>query len=314
LNIQIDVAGVAGDLEMKISLACGLLAADQLQVDMQPWKGRNCDVLIVDMQSGYGRLAYEVARRRALPVIGFGVDAEGLAARAPGLCRLDRQATVAAIVKALRRLLLPSAAAEEKTVTGLLDLCLRETGCAADLQASHGQITVVLRPAGGRIHARSVSDLLAAEARLLHLGWFSALASEPNWAAAGWHVTRSLDAFLVVACRRFQSRLPLLEHRAMRLNRWPDLGSIPDDMDSLRLAALLHRSAWSVRDLARHAELDLAFVNAFLWAALAGGSLASDELQVVTSTPHHMHHPAPSLLQRVARHFGMRLGHGHSHA
>lgn len=313
MHVQIDTAGISRELEMRISLACGLLAADQLQVDTQPWKGRNCDVLVVDMQSGYGQLAYEVAKRKSVAVLGF--DDNVHENRSPGVCQLDRHAPVAAITKALREMLLPLTATVEGGVTGLLDVCLREAGCATDLHVKHGQVAVILRPAAGRIHARSVSDLLAAEARLLNSGWLPTLASELQQGEASWHITRSLDCFLVIACHRFQGRLPALEHRVFKLTRWPDLGNIPDDGDSLRLAALLHQSAWTVGDLAHHAGVDVSCVNAFCWAMMACGALASGEPPSSSAVSRRTTPPpASSILQRVARHFGVRLGHGHFRA
>jgi len=309
LHIQIDVAGVPDELRPRLSLACGLLAADQLQVDMQTWQGRHCDVLVVDMQSGYGRLAYEVAKRRGLLVLGFGFEGHDIGT--PGLCRLDRQAPVAAIARALKGMLLPFTAVEKSAVPGLLDICMRETGCPTDLLARQGNVAVILRPTAGRIHARSVSDLLAAEARLLNIGWFWSLTSDATRDEANWHITRSLDSFLVIACRRYHARLPLLADRTFRLKRWPDIVALADDVDSLRLAALLHQSPWSVRELAQHTGMGITLVNAFCWAALAGGAMTSDESQVVALSTRRMPQPAPSILQRVARHFGLKFGHEH---
>jgi hypothetical protein len=307
--IQIDVAGVPDELRTRLSLACGLLAADQLQVDMQTWQGRNCDVLVVDMQSGYGRLAYEVAKRRGLLILGFGF--EGHDVGTPEICRLDRQAPVAAIARALTGMLLPFTAVEKSAVTGLLDICVRETGCSADLLARQGNVAVILRPAAGRIHARSVSDLLAAEARLLNIGWFWSLTSDTTRNEEGWHIAHSLDSFLVIACRRHHARLPLLADQTFRLNRWPDIVGLADDVDVLRVAALFHQSPWTVHELAQHIGIDITLVNAFCWAALAGGSMTGGEPQVVALPTRRMSQPAPSILQRVALHFGLKFGHEH---
>lgn len=306
MHIQIDVAGVPDELRTRLSLACGLLAADQLQVDMQLWQGRNCDVLVVDMQNGYGRLAYEVAKRKCLPILGFGFDGNEIGT--PGLCRLERHAPVAAIARALKGMLLPFIAVEKTAVTGLLDICLRETGCSTDLLARQGNVAIILRPSAGRIHARSVSDLLAAEARLLNISWFWSLTSDTTRNETDWHVTRSLDCFLIVACRRYHARLPLLADRTFRLNRWPDIVGLADDLDSLRLAALLYQSPWTVRELAQHAGMGITLVNAFCWAALAGGSLTSSESKVVALPTQRVSRPAASILQRVAHHFGLRFG------
>ncbi|MGO4700793.1 hypothetical protein [Dyella sp. 2RAB6] len=312
MQVQVHVAGMPRELERRISLACRLLAADQLEAEMQPWRGHACDVLVVDMQNGYGRLAYEVARRKSFRVLSFGTrETEGTA---PGVAALDYQASVVVIAKALRNALLPLASTEPATATGLLDVCVGETGRSKDFLAKSGQVAVIIRLQASRIHARTVSDLLAAEARLLNPGWSSANSLESAREDESWHVSRSLDSFFVAACRRFQNQLPVLDHRAFKLRRWPDLGGIPDDVSALRLAALLNRSAWTVRGLAQHANIEVAGVNAFCWATLAGGALSSDELTTPDSNSCLTGQSSTSIFQRVARHFGMRFGHGHMRA
>lgn len=105
MNIQIGTAGLAEELEVRLSLACELLAAPRLRIDIHAWKGGPCDMLIVDLECGYGRLAYEVATRRKLRVLAFG---RGDAAEADGaVYRIDRDTPSYEVSKILAELLLP---------------------------------------------------------------------------------------------------------------------------------------------------------------------------------------------------------------
>ncbi|GGA03284.1 hypothetical protein [Dyella caseinilytica] len=310
MNILIGVASVPEDIELRLSLACGLLAASQLHVQVSPWKGQPCDVLVVDMESGYGRLAREVGKRRNLTMLGFGRS--GSTEDIPGLRRLDRQAPAAAIAKTLQEILVPSKGFVAGDIQGLLGICLHENGSDEAILARHGSTSVVLRPDAGRIHARSMSDLLAAEARLLDLSWLSSTRTQKDAHESEWLVSRSIESFLVVACRRHQAYLPMLGEAPYRLNHWPDLGGISDDLHSLRLAALLYLTPWSVGALAKHLGLHETQVNAFFWATLASGALlCTDETATGTAIPSAPT-SASSILQRVARHFGLKIGHAHA--
>lgn len=106
MNIQIGTAGLADELELRLSLACGLLVTSQLKIDIHAWKGRPCNMLIVDLESGYGRLAYEVAIRRGLRILAFGYG-DPVPGYTKGIHRLDRHVPAAALAKVLEYLLLP---------------------------------------------------------------------------------------------------------------------------------------------------------------------------------------------------------------
>lgn len=311
MNIQIGIAGLPDELELRLSLACGLLAASQLEVEIQPWKGRPCDVLVIDLDNGYGRLAQEIAARRKVPVLAFGQHDP--AAAISNLRLLDRQAPAAVIAKALQEILQPSSALSTDNLEGLLGICLREIGCDDELLARHGGISVVVRHTAGRILARSMSDLHAAEARLLDSSWLSGLKPTLDPHESEWLVSRSLESFLVTACRRHQASLPLLGEASYRLSRWPDLGAASDDAAALNIAALLYRSPWSIQALAEHIQLDARQVNAFCWATLASGVLSNVDSRIrPAAVPALAHATLPSMLQRVARHFGLKIGYSHA--
>jgi hypothetical protein len=308
MNIQIGIAGLPADLELRLSLACGLLAASLFHAEMSPWRGQPCDVLIVDMENGYGRLAQEVGKRRHQAMLGFGPA--GRMEDTPGLRFLDRQAPAAVIAKMLQEMLAPATGLVANGVQGFLGICLQEIRSDQEILARHGSISVVLRPGASRIFARSMSDLLAAEARLLDLSWLSSLRKDEY--EDEWLVSRSLESFLVVACQRHQAYLPMLEEVPYYLSHWPDLGGVPDAPHSLHMAALLYRSPWSCKALARHLDLEDSQINAFFWATLASGALLCTDTTIKTAETQATPVATPSMLQRVARHFGMKIGHAHA--
>ena len=309
MNIQIGVAGLPEELELRLSLACGLLAASHIHVDVQEWKGRESDILIVDLDSGYGRLAHEIATRRKLPVLVF---ARSDGAEHASESRLDRQAPAAVLARTLQERLLPASTTSPDSFQGLLGICLREVECGQDLLVRRSGIALVLRHVASRIHARSVSDLHAAEARLLDNTWLCSTKPAMDTHEHEWLVSRSLDSFLVNACLRHEASLPTLEGNLYRLTRWPDLGNVTDDLDSLRLSSLLYRSGRPVEALKQHTNVSAKRINAFLWATLASGALVCDDGNIATTLTQS--HPSPataSVIQRVARHFGLKLGYSH---
>jgi hypothetical protein len=306
ITIQIGTAGLADELELRLSLACGLLAASQLRAEVHDWKGRTCDILIADLDSGYGRIAYEVAVRRKLPVLAFNSNAA--AQPEDGIWHLDKHAPAAAIARTLQGILLPSLQVTADHVEGLLGICLQEVGSEEQVLARHGHIAVIVRHKAARIHARSMSDLLAASARLLDSSWLSSLYAVPKEREYEWLISRSLESFLVTACRQHRAQLPLLGQASYRLSRWPDLGSATEDMAPLRMAALLYRSPWSIPALAHHLDIDIAQVNAFCWATLASGTLTGAQEHAATVAHTTASSGTPSMLQRVARHFGLKIG------
>lgn len=307
-HIKIGMAGLSEEVELRLSLACGLLAASQIDIEIQDWQGNESDILIVDIDSGHGRLAYEMAQRRNLPVLVFPRSGDNETQYAS---KLDRDAPAAALARALQEKLQPSSEVSSDDVQGLLGICIREAGCSQDLLVKRGGIAMILRHAAGRILTRSVSDLTIAETRLLEGTWLCMTRPAKDPYQHEWLVSRSLDGFLIKACMKYRDSLPVLGGKLFRLTRWPDLGSVTDDLDALRLSALLQRSAWSADALAQHTQLPPRAINAFLWATLASGALARADGSMVKADAAEMP-AASSLIQRVARHFGLKLGYSHA--
>jgi len=310
MHITLGTAGLSEELALRLSLACGLLAASQIHVELQDWRGGESDMLIVDIDSGHGRLAYEVATRRNLPVMVFPRSGD---TTTPYTSKLDRDAPAATIARALQEKLQPSSEPTSDDVQGLLGICIREAGCSQDLLVKRGHIAMILRHAAGRILTRSVSDLPAAETRLLENTWLCMARPANDPYASEWLVSRSLESFLINACMKHQASLPSLGGKQYRLARWPDLGGVTENEEALRLSALLQRCAWSADDLAQSTGIDATHINAFLWATLASGALACADSSAAAPEAQQVALPtASSLIQRVARHFGLKLSYSHA--
>ncbi|GLQ94186.1 hypothetical protein [Dyella acidisoli] len=308
-HIKMGVAGLSEEIELRLSLACGLLAASQIDIELQDWQGNESDILVVDIDSGHGRLAYEMATRRNLPVLVFPRSGDSETQYAS---KLERDAPAAVLARALQEKLQTSSEASSDDVQGLLGICIREAGCNQDLLVKRGGIAMILRHAAGRILTRSVSDLAAAETRLLEGTWLCMTRPAKDPHEHEWLVSRSLDGFLIKACLKYQDSLPSLGGKLYRLTRWPDLGSVTDDQETLRLSALLQRSAWSADALAKHTGMSTESIHAFLWATLASGALARADGNMVKPDAPQVPATASSLIQRVARHFGLKLGYSHA--
>ena len=311
IEIRLGVAGLSEELELRLALACGLLAAAQIHVQIQDWRGGDSDVLIADIDSGHGRLAYEVATRRNLPVLVFPRSGDNAT---PYSAKLDRDAPAAALARALQDKLQPSPETASDNLQGLLGICIREAGCGQDLLLKRGHVALILRHAAGRILSRSVSDLPAAEARLLDNAWLCVARPANDPYAGEWLVSRSLECFLVNACMKHCANLPALGGKLYRLTRWPDLGGVTDHEEALRLAALMQRSAWSAAALAEHSGIAQPEINAFLWATLASGTLACADGNAAkpAAPPAAPASATTALVQRVARRFGLKWGYSHA--
>jgi len=140
-HIKIGMAGLSEEIELRLSLACGLLAASQIDIEIQDWQGNESDILIVDIDSGHGRLAYEMAQRRNLPVLVFPRSGDNETQYAS---KLDRDAPAAALARALQEKLQSSSDVSSDDVQGLLGICIREAGCNQDLLVKRGGIAMIL--------------------------------------------------------------------------------------------------------------------------------------------------------------------------
>ena len=303
-HISVRSAGLSPDSELKVALACQLLIASNIRVDLQPWNGNLCDLLVADVDTPQGRHAYQVVARLQGKVLTFGEHGGAAATLTPHM-------SAAMIEKSMRRALLENLYSEPSLAeSSLLALCRRAT--ATNLLVRKGPFSVMLRRQAGRIATRMHSDLLAARTHITHGAW-RAMAVADDLALDGtWSISQSLDAFMIDACRDRENRLPALT-KMYRLQAWPDVGSLHADSDALRLSSLLMSASWSVDALARHCRTSVQRANGFCWATLASGALvetASQPPHADTLAPSAPARPATTLpmLLRLAKRFGLDNG------
>ena len=59
MHITLGTAGLSEELALRLSLACGLLAASQIHVELQDWRGGESDMLIVDNRSAMHKAGFD---------------------------------------------------------------------------------------------------------------------------------------------------------------------------------------------------------------------------------------------------------------
>jgi hypothetical protein len=303
--LRLALAGISHDIELRFWLACKLMLPKQPAIEIHKWNGEPCDILVADLDGTYGRMAYELAMRKA-EVRSLFFSESGHPGH-PGGIRLDPQVTASALALILQEIMSLQPNPKVDVNKGLLGICMVEAGSGYEFLARNGAVTVIVRHGARRIHANSLGDLLAAESRLLEPSWSIIPLTAPYDHQYDGLISRSLDSFLISACYQHQGRLPLLNDDMYQLGIWPDLGMSPLDTSSLRLASALQRRPWQIETLAEHCAVSRETANAFGWATLASGALAavgSHDSKRGSARPE----PAAisTTIQRFARRFGLK--------
>lgn len=304
MKIHIGLAGLPYEVELKLWLACKLLMSSSLPVQLDKWDGQRCDILVANLDSVQGRLAYdkEVLRDTRLLLL----SKPSQSAQPAGLY-IDPQATASAIAKLLENTVLALPGPTGTVVQGLLGICLLQGGHGHEVLASHGSLCVMLRDRGKRIYAGSMEALEQAKQQLLETSWTSLPVAAPCEHQYQGLVVESLDRFLVDACLRHQESLPMIGEAVFRLSTWPDFIALPDHREALRLSSALYRKSWRVAQLAEHCGVSVKTANAFCWAMQASGALRLDDSADANRLePANETSPAP-FVQRMVSQFAAKL-------
>jgi hypothetical protein len=304
MKIRIGLAGLPYEVELKCWLACKLLMSSSLPVQLDTWDGQDCDILVANLDSVQGRLAYDKAVHRDTRLLLLGKPAQN---GQPAGLYIDPQATASAIAKLLENTALALPGPTDALVQGLLGICLLQGGHGHEVLASHGNLCVMLRDHGKRIYAGSLETLEQAKQQLLQSSWTSLPVTAPCEHQYQGLVVESLDRFLVDACRRHQDKLPMIGEAVFRLSRWPDFIAFPDHREALRLSSALYRKSWRVAQLAEHCGVPLKTANAFCWAMQASGALRLDDSPDASRLdPANEPSPMP-FVQRMVNQFAAKL-------
>ena len=274
MKVQIGLAGLPYEVELRYWLACTRLMPSPTPVQLRKWDGRHCDILVVDLDSEAGRLAYQLARHRAAHVLFLSNSQPGDHLLGT---HVDRHATASAIAQMLEPMLQTVPARFGAAATGLLGLCALRDASSHELLAGNGTVSVVLRHSARRIYASSREELEVAKRQLLDTTWSCVAITAPREDHYEGLLSESLDSFLVAACHRLRSQLLPISDTAYRLAAWPDLIAFPDNREALRLSSALYRKGWHVQSLASHCGVSTETANAFCWAMHASGALKLDD-------------------------------------
>lgn len=308
MDIHIGLVDLPYEVELRFWLACRLLISSPMRVHLDKWNGQPCDIVVTDLDSERGQVAYELAMHGDVQILYYTEDCY---AERPAGRYIDKQASASAIAKTLQQMFPLVPCTHTGHLQGLLGLCLIERGSGYELFARCGELCIVVSQGTRTIHARSADELLAAEHQLLDPAWTSVtMTASCNHRYDGL-VSRSLDDFLTASCRRHQTLIPPMSDLAYRLKIWPDLIGTPDNVEALRLSSALLRKAWHVSDLAFHCGVTHETANAFCWAMWASNALTLDNAgeEVAANSKDRKSLP---WMQRIARHFGSRARKPHA--
>lgn len=308
MKVHIGLAGLPYEVELRFWLACKLLMSSSTPVQLHKWDGNPCDILVTDLDSEQGQVAYEMAVHGDTRVLFLGTQTH---AQAPAGTRLDQHATASAIAKMLENIILATPRNEHAAVGGLLGICLLQGGNGHEVLASNGGISVILRDNGRRLYASCRDELDRARQYLLDDAWASVPVTAPCEHQYEGLVCETLDRFLVSACLRHRDSLATIGDAAYRLSVWPDFIALPEHRDVVRLSSALYRKSWRVADLAEHCGVAVAVANAFCWAMRASGALRLDDDSVEASRVESAAASLP-LVQRMVRHFGLKARQTHA--
>lgn len=309
MQVHLGLAGLPYEVELKFWLACKLLMASSTSVQLHKWDGKPCDILVANLDSEQGQVAYEMAIHGDTRVLFLGTNAP---IELPAGLRIDQQATASALAKVLENVLQGMPPANSAAMKGLLGICLLQGGNGHEVLASNGDLSVIIRHHGRRLYAPSRQALEQAARQLLDSTWTCVPLTAPCEHQYGGLVSESLDNFLARACGKHRASLAMISDAAYRLSVWPDLIALPGQPEAFRLACALHRKSWRVADLAAHCGISVAAVNAFCWAMQASGALRLDDAADANRMePADLPLSLP-FVQRVMRQFGARMRQGHA--
>ncbi|HKT26586.1 hypothetical protein [Dyella sp.] len=307
MKVHIGLAGLPYEVELRFWLACKLLMSSSTPVQLHKWDGKPCDILVTDLDSEQGQVAYEMAIHGDTRVLFLSKETH---ADEPAGTRIDKHATASAIAKTLESMILATPRSTRAAVNGLLGICLLQGGNGHEVLASNGRISVILRDNGRRLYASSREELDSAKQHLLDDAWASVPVTAPCEHQYEGLVCETLDSFLVAACLRHRDSLAMISDATYRLSVWPDFIAFPDNRDAVRLSSALYRKSWRVADLAEHCGVSVAVANAFCWAMQASGALRLDD-SVEAPRVESANESLP-LVQRVVRHFGLKARQTHA--
>ncbi|MEQ7420503.1 hypothetical protein ABQE70_13140 [Xanthomonas campestris pv. campestris] len=284
----------------RLKLACSLLLAERIDVQLGEWPEHAADVVVLGLESADGLAAWQALQGQPVRVL--------VVSRTPVAgAWLKHGATVRELNEQLRLLLSSPQHAPAVEPALLLQHCRGEFGTGA-VVLQQAQLRVRVDPGNGWLELPASLQLAALVAAL----------DRPDWQRAmgdiGTTATRriSLEALYFAVPEHLRPALPAVEPgHALQLRQWPELSADTSTPSQLLAIAHLHARPWRPQALANACKLPLQTVECLFAAALASGLAQTAEI-AVPSTPRRQNSSNSRFFSWVARRFGLTLSQAQS--
>lgn len=311
MHIHIHTLALNDLLGQRLRLASNLLAAYSMEVDIDPWRGAPCDLLVATPDDPLSRRSLDIAQQRGINILVLGNPNEF-----PQYACAPRDAQVTSIAQLIRKTLAKTSgqlSGELADTSVGLHVLLDARWRGKSVDVHYKDHVACIRPDRGRVFAHSRSELDKIRLALAQEGpqAFTVRASD---SATINMASTSLEAFLLVCAHESCTPLPELDGHRYKLTSWPDLGSIPQVQKAMQISARLVLLKMSFEELAASAgdTDDLHTIKACLWAFLASGLVSVEETRDVPApgdaSPAAAAGPArpqAGIWASIARTFGM---------
>ncbi|WP_115584989.1 hypothetical protein [Xanthomonas arboricola] len=284
----------------RLKLACSLLLAERIDVQLGEWPQHAADVVVLGLETADGLAAWQALQGQPVRVL--------VVSRTPVAgAWLKHGATVRELNEQMRLLLSSPHTAQVAEPALLLRHCRGELGASPVLLRT-AHLLVRVDPSSRCLHLAagvSLSELVAA---LDRPGWQRVTGD----ADAALTQRLSFEALYFALPEHLRPALPAVEaSRALQLRQWPELSADTSSPAQLLAIAHLHARPWPPQALANACKLPLQTVECLFAAALASGLAQTAEIPV-PSTPRRPDSSNSRFFSWVARRFGLSLSQAQS--
>ncbi|MEA9565430.1 hypothetical protein [Xanthomonas sp. WHRI 8932A] len=284
----------------RLKLACSLLLAERIDVQLGEWPQHAADVVVLGLETADGLAAWQALQGQPVRVL--------VVSRTPVAgAWLKHGATVRELNEQMRLLLSSPHTAQVAEPALLLRHCRGELGASPVLLRT-AHLLVRVDPSSRCLHLPagvSLSELVAA---LDRPGWQRVTGD----ADAALTQRLSFEALYFALPEHLRPALPAVEaSRALQLRQWPELSADTSSPAQLLAIAHLHARPWRPQALANACKLPLQTVECLFAAALASGLAQTAEIPV-PSTPRRPDSSNSRFFSWVARRFGLSLSQAQS--
>ncbi|KGT56656.1 hypothetical protein NY96_05290 [Xanthomonas citri pv. fuscans] len=283
----------------RLKLACSLLLAERIDVQLGQWPQHAADVVVLGLDSADGLAAWQALQGQPVRVL--------VVSRTPMAGVWIKHGATVRELNEHMRLLLSSPHATPVAEPALLRHCRGEFGAGA-VTLQHGQLHVRVDPSNGCVQLPAGVALAEVIAALDRSGWHVV----PDLGATALPQRISFEALFFALPEHLRQALPAVEPgHALQLRQWPELTAETSSPAQLLAIAHLHARPWRPQALANACKLPLQTVECLFAAALASGLAQTAEIPV-PATQRRPEGGNTRFFSWVARRFGLSLFQGQS--